>query len=61
MADVSNHEKRTANDNLYRLRTASVTNRDFDPSDFEKLIDQKLSESKQANIPASDLLICHAY
>jgi hypothetical protein len=61
MADASNQEKRTANDNLYRLTLASATNRDFDPSDFEKLMDQKLSESKRSDIPASDVLICHAY
>jgi hypothetical protein len=58
MADPKNQQN--ANDNLYHLRSASTSSHDFDPSDFEKFMDQKLSDSEPVE-PISDLLICHAY
>jgi len=52
----------TANDNLVHLKPLpSTSNRSFDPSDFERLMDQKLSETKKENDSVSDQPICHVY
>jgi hypothetical protein len=62
MADAADEEKRTANDNLYRMRPAtSRPAHDFDPFAFEKLMEQRLSEGKQTDATAPDVFICHVY
>jgi len=61
MPNPSDRSNRNANDNLYTLKAGNNTARTFDPSHFESLMDQRLSESQASTEQASDQPICHVY